>query len=165
MHSAFLTYMCPCIASISLKYNQQDATFSRSIYLYKLLYMFQAVPPPIIRSIKLRTASGIFKPILLPAAIVDGMELSSISSTIAAVLVWQYLTLYIQFCAPDDGRRNCLKHVRQFIDEMPWRYISSTIAGGSSIGLTIPDAVFTVLCSWWWAEEPPETCTAIYSNK
>ena len=49
--------------------------------------MFQAVPPPIIRSIKLRTASGIFKPILLPAAIVDGMELSSISSTIAAVLV------------------------------------------------------------------------------
>jgi len=42
-----------CIASISLKYNQQDATFSWSIYFYKLLYMFQAVPPPIIRSTKL----------------------------------------------------------------------------------------------------------------
>jgi len=38
---------------ISLKYNQQDATFSRSIYFYKLLYMFQAVPPPIIRSTQL----------------------------------------------------------------------------------------------------------------
>ena len=37
---------------VSLKYNQQDATFSRSIYFYKLLYMFQAVPPPIIRSTK-----------------------------------------------------------------------------------------------------------------
>jgi hypothetical protein len=48
------------------------------------------------------TASGIVKPILLPAAIVDEMELYSIASTIAA---------------------------------------------GSSIGLTIPDAVFTVLCS------------------
>jgi len=47
------------------------------------------------------TPSGIVKPILLPAAIVDEMELHSISSTIAA---------------------------------------------GSSIGLTIPDAVFTVLC-------------------
>jgi len=23
--------------------------------------------------------------------------------------------------------------------------------------LTIPDTVCTVLCSWWWAEEPPET--------
>jgi hypothetical protein len=41
------------IASISLKYNQQDETFSRSIYFLKLLYMFQAIPPPIIRSTKL----------------------------------------------------------------------------------------------------------------
>ena len=48
-----LTFICPCIASISLKYNQQYATFSRSIYSYKFLYMFQAVPPPIIRSTKL----------------------------------------------------------------------------------------------------------------
>jgi hypothetical protein len=40
---------------VSLKYNQQDATFSRSIYFYKSLYMFQAFPPPIIRSTKLYT--------------------------------------------------------------------------------------------------------------
>jgi hypothetical protein len=39
--------------TISLKYNQKDATFSQSIYFYKLLYIFQAVPPPIIRSTKL----------------------------------------------------------------------------------------------------------------
>jgi hypothetical protein len=37
----------------SLKYNQKDATFSRSVYFYKLLYTFQAVPQPIIRSTKL----------------------------------------------------------------------------------------------------------------
>jgi hypothetical protein len=49
----FLTFICPCIASISLKYNQQDATLSRSIYFYKFLCMFQTVPPPIIRSTKL----------------------------------------------------------------------------------------------------------------
>jgi len=23
----------------------------------------------------------------------------------------------------------------------------------------------TVLCSWWWAEKPPETCRANYRNK
>jgi hypothetical protein len=34
----------------------------------------------------------------------------------AAVLVWQYLTLYVQFCARDYGRRNRLKHVEQFIE-------------------------------------------------
>jgi hypothetical protein len=66
------------------------------------------------------TASGIVKPILLPAAIVAEMELMS--------------------------------------------SISSTIAACSNIGLTIPDAVCTVLCFWWWAEEPPETCRAIYRN-
>jgi hypothetical protein len=72
----------------SVKYNQQDATFSRSIYFYKLLYMFQAVLPSIIRSTEtIHTASGIVKPLVLPAAIVDEMELSSISSTIAAALV------------------------------------------------------------------------------
>jgi hypothetical protein len=43
--------------------------------------------------------------------------------------------------------------------------ISSTIAASISIGLTIPDAICTVLCSWWWAEEPPETCRVIYRNK
>jgi len=50
-------------------------------------------------------------------------------------------------------------------DGTPWSSISSTIVADSSIGLTIPDAVCTVLCSWWWAEEPPETCRAIYRNK
>jgi hypothetical protein len=36
-----------------LWYNQQDATFSRYMYFCQLFYMFQAVPPPIIRSTKL----------------------------------------------------------------------------------------------------------------
>jgi hypothetical protein len=46
------------------------------IYFYKVLYMFQAVSPPIIRSTKLYTASGIVKPIMLAAPIVDEMELA-----------------------------------------------------------------------------------------
>jgi hypothetical protein len=39
-------------SKISLKCNQQDATFARYIYFHKLLYIFQAVTPPIIRSTK-----------------------------------------------------------------------------------------------------------------
>ena len=99
-----LTFICPCIGSISLKYNQQDATFSRSIYFYKFLYMFQAVPLPIIRSTK---------------AYIQRQVLSNQYCCLpqqAAVLVWQYLTLYVHFCAPDDGQRNRLKHVEQFIE-------------------------------------------------
>ena len=100
-----------------LKYNQQDTTLSRSIYFYKFLYMFQAVPPPIIRSTKLyihrQVLSKQYWCLLLSWM---RWNRSSISSTKAAVLVSQYLTLYVQFCAPDDGRRNRLKHVEKFIE-------------------------------------------------
>ena len=58
---------------------------------------------------------------------------------------------------------NCSTSFRQFL--RPSSSILSMIAAGSSIGLTIPDAVCTVLCSWWWVEDPSETCRAIYRNK
>jgi hypothetical protein len=60
-------------------YNQQDATFFRSIYFCKLLYMFQAVPPPIIRSTKLYTQRQVLSNQLLPAAILDEMELATLT--------------------------------------------------------------------------------------
>ena len=43
----------------------------------------------------------------------DEMELSSISSTVAASssIGWKYLKLHVQFWAPDDARMNRLKHV------------------------------------------------------
>jgi hypothetical protein len=41
------------LVRLSLKYNQQDAMFSPSTYFYKLLYMFQVVPLPLIKSTKL----------------------------------------------------------------------------------------------------------------
>ena len=37
------------------KYNQQDAKLHNFIYFFEMLYMFQAVPPPIIRNSKLYT--------------------------------------------------------------------------------------------------------------
>ena len=75
--------------------------------------MFQAVPPPIIRSTKLYIQRQVLS--TNTTAIVDEVELRSISSTIAASssIGRQYLTLYAQFYAPDDGRRNRLKHVER----------------------------------------------------
>ena len=49
---------------------------SRFIYFYKMLYMFQAVPPPIIRSTKCTYGVTYFQLILLLAASVDEMELA-----------------------------------------------------------------------------------------
>ena len=59
---------------------------SQVIYIWKLLYMFRVVPPTIIRSIQNRIYSiwYLSDRKLLPVAIVEEMELSSNSSTIAA---------------------------------------------------------------------------------
>jgi len=55
------------------------------------------------------------QPILLLAATVE-MELRFISPTVVASnsIAWQYLKLYVQLRAPDDGRRNRLKHVEHY---------------------------------------------------
>jgi len=133
----YWTFICPCIASISLKYNQQDAKFSRSIYFYKLLYMFRRF---------LRPSSGA-----------------------------QNCTHSVRYCQTNiaaccsrgwDGTW-VPSHPREQQAAVRWNSISISLtrAAGSSIFLAIPDAVCTVLCSWWWAGEPPETCRAIYRNK
>jgi len=60
----------------SLKYNQKYTTFSRSVYFYKLLYLVSGGSSVHHQEHKIvHTASGIVKTILLPAAIVDEMEL------------------------------------------------------------------------------------------
>jgi hypothetical protein len=41
----------------------------------------------------------------------------------------------------------------------------STTATGGSKAWQVPNAVYTVLRSWWWAEDPPETCRAFHRNK
>jgi len=73
---------------------------------------------------------------------------------------------------PSSGAQNCIYSVRYCQNNTAaccYRGWDGTefhlIHDSSIIGLTIPDAVYTVLCSWWWAEERPETCRAIYRNK
>jgi len=60
-------------------------------------------------------------------------------------------TYFRRFLRPSSGAQNCTYSVRYcqtntaaIVDEMECSSISSTITAGSSIGLTIPDAVCTV---------------------
>ena len=76
-----------------------------------MLYMFQAVPPPIIRSSKLYTQHQVFVELfLLVTADVSEFQLNQVSGNKQKKLN-KYLKLCIQFWAPDDGQRNHLKHV------------------------------------------------------
>ena len=84
-----LTFICPCIANMFAEYNQQDATF---------LNLF----------ISLRR-STCFRRLLCPSS-------GARNCTYSIRYLWDqycYLTLYVQFWAPDDGRSNRLKHVER----------------------------------------------------
>jgi hypothetical protein len=99
------------------KVQPTNAMFSRSIYFYKLLYMIQAVPPPIVMSTKLyiqrQVLSNQYCYLLL-----SWMRWNCVPSH-------PRQQQYVQFCAHDDGRRNRLKHVEQFteINRSRKRYI------------------------------------------
>jgi len=73
-----LTFRGPCIVSIFLLICfQQDVTLHNLCVSGKLLYMFRVVSPPIIRSIHNCILQYLVhvKPLLLPCAIVDELEL------------------------------------------------------------------------------------------
>jgi len=80
-----LTFIGPCIANIFAEYNQQDATFHN---------LFISV-----------RRSTWFRRVFRPSA---GAQKCTHS-----VKYWsdKYLTLYVQFWAPDDGQKTRLNHV------------------------------------------------------
>jgi hypothetical protein len=65
-------FICPCIASVSLKYNQQDATFLDLLISINVSGCSSAYRQ---EHKTVHTVSGIVKPIILPAAIMDEIEL------------------------------------------------------------------------------------------
>jgi hypothetical protein len=66
--------MVPCIADAFPSINNKMQRYT-IFYFCEMLYMFQAVPPPIIRNSKLYIQyRALVKTLLLPAAIVEELE-------------------------------------------------------------------------------------------
>ena len=75
-------------------------------------------------------------------------------------------TCFRRFLRPSSGAHNCAYSFRYcqqiLLLAAAVRKMEHLIHGSSyqQYWLTIPKAVCTVMCSWWWAEKPPETCKA-----
>jgi len=76
-------------------------------------------------------------------------------------------TCFRRFLRPSSGAHNCTYSFRYCqpilllaatVEELALA-ISSTVAASSNIGWQYLK-LYVQLCSWWWAEEPPETCRA-----
>ena len=77
-------------------------------------------------------------------------------------------TCFMRFLRPSSGAHNCTYTFRYcqpalllaaILDEMEQFHLIHD-SSKQQYWLTIPESVCTVVCSWWWAEEPPETCRA-----
>ena len=95
--SHLLTVICPCITNIFPNYNQQDATFLDLFISTDALHVSGGSSAHHQEHITVHTASDIVN------------QYCCASSSIG----WQYLKLYVQLCAPHDGRRNRLKHAER----------------------------------------------------
>jgi len=89
-----LTFIGPCIANIFAKFNQQDASFHN---------LFISV-----------RRSTCFRRFFRPSSRAQNCTYS--------IRYWsdKYLTLYVQFWAPDDGQKNHLKHVERLTEINNW---------------------------------------------
>ena len=100
-----LTFIGPCIANRFAEYNQQDAKFHNFFISVRRSTCFRRVfrPPSgaqnCIYSVRYLSDQYCYLPLARLAA----------GSSIG-------LTLYVQFWAPDDGRKNRLKHVERLTE-------------------------------------------------
>jgi len=83
-------------------------------------------------------------------------------------LIYSFLkcsTCFRQFLRPSSGAHNCTHNFRYC---QPLLLLVGIVVGlhlshhtsRQQYWLTIPEVVCTVTSSWWWADEPPETCRA-----
>jgi len=95
--------LVPCMANIFAEYNQQDATFHNLFISVERSTCFRRVSRPS-----------------------SGAQNCTYS---IRYLSDQYLTLYVQFWAPDDGRKYRLKHMQRLteINRETFRLVSCTL--------------------------------------
>ena len=90
--------------------NQLDALISQ-IYFGLKLYMFRTVPLSIIRSLALNTQQWYISYKFADSLRAESGRNCSSVLTLSANLYDLYLLLCVHFWIPDDGQRNCPKHV------------------------------------------------------
>ena len=110
-----LIFICPCIVNTIPNYNQEDATFLNLFISTDALHVSGGSSAHHQEHITVHIASGIVNQYCCLLLSCMRWKSTSISSTIAASssIGWQYLKLYVQLCAPSDGRTNRRKHVER----------------------------------------------------
>jgi hypothetical protein len=133
------------------------------------LYVLRTVPLSITRSFSLCTQQ-----LYMSYRFADSLQAGSGRNCSQAVSkpVWHTQLLCVQWKPPDDGQRNCPKHVA--VSKPVWHITFLCVQWKppddgqrncpKHVGVSKPVWHITLLCvqwktSWWWTEELFETCS------
>ena len=103
----------------------------------------------------------------------DFFNYSQQDATIFDYLFLKGSTCFGRFLRPSSGAHNCTFSLRYcqlillqagIVDEKELQLHLIHDTSLQQYWLTVPGAECTVMYSWWWAEEPPETCRAFYHH-
>jgi len=86
--------------------------------------------------------------------------------------VWHIPVLCVQWITPDDGQRNCPKHV-EFYSKNKFEKLVHLVGFITSLRaascqqtcMTYTSAVRSVNNFWWWTEELSETCRVLFQKQ
>ena len=111
----YLTLVFPCIVSITVNDDQQDATILAYLFIPNPLYMFRAMSAPIVKS------TWLFLQLLISSTDIaagrchgwDGTPFNPIRDSRRQHYRWTILDTVNIESAPDDGQRHRPKHVER----------------------------------------------------
>ena len=133
-----------------------------TVYFCEMLYMFQAVPPPIIRSSKMYIQHRVFCQIFTATCQSRGrdgtpsVQFSTCFRWVPPPIIRSSKTVYTA--------SGTLSNLYCYLP-LSSSNSSATVAGSSKVLTKYPMLYIQFLSSWWWAEEPPEICNAFHRNK
>jgi len=91
---------------------------------------------------------------------VGSLHFLSITNKIERYTIFFIIVSALHISGGFSAHHQELKNCSHSIGYM-WSLLAATASGSSKQAWHIPDALWTVLSSWWWAEKPPEMCTAL----
>ena len=143
-----LTFVSPCIANIFSEYNQQDATFFNLFISVRRSTCFRRV----------------FRPSSGAQNCTHSVSLARLAagSSNGLTNTWRW---YVQFSAPDDARRNRLKHVKRLTEiNKLWNVASCWLYSANILAMyELMNVKFT--CSQRFVSSSPTAGTLTYIVK
>ena len=153
---------CQPILLLAATVNEMKLEVPWFIYFYRRTTCFRRFLRPSSGAHNFTYSFRYCQPILLLTATVNETKLT----VPWFISPYRRTTCFRRFLCPSSGAHNCTYSFRCQVLLVSWMSWNCVPTHPWHQQYLTTEAVCTVMCSWWWAEEPPETCSeSVERNK